>query len=40
MEERNIGTKGKSTKQDLTSAKDLAMELPEGREHNDILDQY
>ena len=32
MEGRNVGTKGKSTKQSLTSAKDLSMELPEGHE--------
>ena len=31
MEERNVGAKGKSPKQDLTNAKDLPMELPEGR---------
>ena len=31
-EERNVGTKVKSPKQDLTSAKDLTVELPEGRE--------
>ena len=31
MEERNVGTKGKSPKQGLTRAKDLPMELPEGR---------
>ena len=31
MEERNVGTKGKSPKQGLTSAKDLPMELSEGR---------
>ena len=31
MEERNVGTKEKSPKQILTSAKDLLMELPEGR---------
>ena len=28
MEERNVGTKGKSPKQDLTSAKYLTIELP------------
>ena len=28
MEERNVGTKRKSPKQDLTSAKDLTIELP------------
>ena len=32
MEERNVGTKGKSFKQDLTSSKDLTIELPEWRE--------
>ena len=32
MKKRNVVTKGKSLKQDLTSAKDLAIELPEGRE--------
>ena len=32
MEERNVGTKGKSPKQDLTSAKDLTIELSVGRE--------
>ena len=32
LEERNVGTKRKSPKQDLTSAKDLTIELPEGRE--------
>ena len=32
MEERKIGTiRGESSKQDLTSAKDLAIKLPEGR---------
>ena len=31
LEEKNVGTKGKSPKQGLTSAKDLPMELPEGR---------
>ena len=30
MKERNVGTKGKSPKQNLTSAKDLTIELPEG----------
>ena len=29
-EKNNAGTKGKSLKQDLTSAKDLSIELPEG----------
>ena len=33
MEGRNVGTiRGKNPKQDLTSAKDLTIELPEGRE--------
>ena len=32
MEERSVGTKRKSPKQDLTSAKDLTMELPEEHE--------
>ena len=32
MEEMNVGTKGKILKQGLTNAKDLPMELPEGRE--------
>ena len=32
VKERNVGTKGKSPKQDLASAKDLTVELPEGRE--------
>ena len=32
MEERNVGARGKSPKQDLTSVKDLTIELPEGRE--------
>ena len=32
MEEKNVGTKEKSPKQALTSAKDLTIELPEGRE--------
>ena len=32
MEERNVDTKEKSPKQDLTSDKDLTIELPEGRE--------
>ena len=32
LEERNVGTKRKCPKQDLTSAKDLTIELPEGRE--------
>ena len=29
MEERNVGTKGKSPKQDLTSAQDVTIELAE-----------
>ena len=32
MEDRNVGAKGKSPKQGLTSAKNLSMELPERRE--------
>ena len=32
MEEKNVGTKRKSPKQDLTSAKDQTIELAEGRE--------
>ena len=32
LEERNVGTKGKSPKQGLTSANDLTIELPEERE--------
>ena len=32
MEERIVGTKGKIPKQGLTSAKDLTIELHEGRE--------
>ena len=32
LEERNVGMKGKSPKQDITSAKDLTIELPEGSE--------
>ena len=32
MEDRNVGTKRKRPKQDQTSAKDLTIELPEGRE--------
>ena len=32
MEGRNVGTiKGKSSKQGLTNAKDVTIELPEGR---------
>ena len=33
MKERKVGTKGKSPKQGLTSAKDLPMELPERHEY-------
>ena len=32
LEERNVGTKGKSPKQDLISAKDITIQLPEGCE--------
>ena len=32
MEERNVGTNGKSPKQGLTYTKDLPIELPEGRD--------
>ena len=32
MEEKIVGKKGKNLKQDLTNAKDLTIELPEGRE--------
>ena len=32
IEERNVGTKGKSPKQGPTSAKDLTIELPKVRE--------
>ena len=32
MEETDVGTKGKSPEQDLTSAKYITIELPEGRE--------
>ena len=32
MEEKNVVTKGKSHKQDLTNAEKIHMELPEGRE--------
>ena len=32
MEERNVGTKGKTPKKGLTNAKDLHMGFPEGRE--------
>ena len=31
LEERSVGTKEKSSKQDLISAKDLTIELPKGR---------
>ena len=30
LEEKNVGTKGKSPKQGLTKATDLTIELPEG----------
>ena len=30
LEERDVGTKGKSPKRDLSSAEDLTIELPEG----------
>ena len=30
LEEKNVGTKGKSPKQRLISAKDLTIQLPEG----------
>ena len=33
LEERNVGTKGKSPKQNLASAKDLTIELPETPYH-------
>ena len=32
LEEKNVDTKGNSAKQDLTSAEDITMGLPEGRE--------
>ena len=32
MEERNVDTKGKNPKENLTSAKDLTIELPDRRE--------
>ena len=32
LEERNVGTKGKSSKQNLHSAENLTIELPERRE--------
>ena len=32
MEEKTVSTMGKSSKKDLTSAKNLTIELPEGRE--------
>ena len=32
MEGRNVGTRRKSPKRDLTSDRDLTIELPEGRE--------
>ena len=37
MEERNVGTKGKSPKQNLTSAKDLTIELSEGRQSSSTI---
>ena len=39
LEERNMGTKGKSPKQDLSSANDLTIELPGGRESLYTIDQ-
>ena len=36
LEERNVDTKKKSPKQGLASAKNLTMELPEGRESTTI----
>ena len=30
LEEKNVGTRGKSSRQDPTSAKNLTIELPEG----------
>ena len=38
MEKRNVDAKGKSPKQDLTSAKDLTVELPKGCESHNRLD--
>ena len=39
MEGRNVGTfKRKSPKQDITSAEDLTIELPEGRESPYTID--
>ena len=38
MEKKNVSTKGKNPKQDLTSAKDLPMELREGRESPYTID--
>ena len=35
MEERNVGTKGKSPKQGLISVKDLTTQLPKGCESPD-----
>ena len=32
LKERNVGTKGKNPKENLTSANNLTIELPEGRE--------
>ena len=37
LEERNVGTKEKSPKQSLASAKDLTIELPEGHHRLDQL---
>ena len=34
LEERNVGTKEKSSKHSLTSAKNLTIEIPEGRSTN------
>ena len=40
LEERNVGRKGKSLKQGLISAKDLTIELPEGRDCSAMLVIY
>ena len=32
LEEKNVGTEGKSTKQGLTSAEDLTKEIPDERD--------
>ena len=37
MEQRNLGTKGKSPQQDLTSTKDLTIELSEGQKKDHEL---